>query len=141
MKRKCSADKRRYFMNSGSKGRKKRWYDIGLRYALNGLIESIKTERNMKVHITATVIAIILAFVLKLSVMEWMILLLTIAMVIGMELVNTALEHALDYVAPERSSEIKIAKDIAASSVLLLSIVAFVVGLLLFLPKFIAFLT
>ncbi|GAA0295889.1 diacylglycerol kinase [Gracilibacillus halotolerans] len=128
-------------MNSGSKGRKKRWYDIGLRYALNGLIESIKTERNMKVHITATVIAIILAFVLKLSVMEWMILLLTIAMVIGMELVNTALEHALDYVAPERSSEIKIAKDIAASSVLLLSIVAFVIGLLLFLPKFIAFLT
>lgn len=124
-------------MNSGSKDKRKRWYDIGLRYAINGLVESIKTERNMKVHITATLFVIIFAFVLSLSVIEWMILLLTIAMVVGMELVNTALEHALDYVAPERSNEIKVAKDIAASSVLFISIIAFIIGLLLFLPKII----
>lgn len=122
-------------MNSDLQDKKKRWYDIGLRFALNGLKEAIKTERNMKVHMAATVLVILLAISLEVTIIEWTILLLTIAMVIGMELMNTALEHALDYLAPERTKEIKAAKDIAASSVLVVSIMASIIGFMLFFPK------
>lgn len=122
-------------MNSDLQDKKKRWYDIGLRFALNGLKEAIKTERNMKVHMAATVLVILLAILLEVTIIEWTILLLTIAMVIGMELMNTALEHALDYLAPERTKEIKAAKDIAASSVLVVSIMASIIGFMLFFPK------
>lgn len=122
-------------MNSDLQDKKKRWYDIGLRFALNGLKEAIKTERNMKVHMAATVLVILLAILLEVTIIEWTILLLTIAMVIGMELMNTALEHALDYLAPERTKEIKAAKDIAASSVLVVSIMACIIGFMLFFPK------
>lgn len=122
-------------MNSDLQDKKKRWYDIGLRFALNGLKEAIKTERNMKVHMAATVLVILLAISLEVTIIEWTILLLTIAMVIGMELMNTALEHALDYLAPERTKEIKAAKDIAASSVLVVSIMACIIGFMLFFPK------
>lgn len=122
-------------MNSDLQDKKKRWYDIGLRFALNGLKEAIMTERNMKVHMIATLLVIFLAITLEITMIEWMILLLTIAMVIGMELMNTALEHALDYLAPERTKEIKAAKDIAASSVLIVSIMACIIGFMLFFPK------
>ena len=127
-------------MNTDFHDKKKRWYDIGLRFAFNGFKEALKTERNMKVHITATLFVIFLAVVLQLSIIEWIILLLTIAMVISFELINTALEHALDYLAPERTREIKAAKDIAASSVLMVSIIACIIGFLLFFPKIMIFL-
>ena len=67
------------------------------KYAIEGFVSSFKTERNMKIHILAMIIVIVLGLYLKLSLVEWCIISLAIALVIGAELFNTAIETIVDY--------------------------------------------
>ena len=105
------------------------------KYAIEGFISSFKTERNMKIHILAMVLVIVFGLYLKLSVIEWCIITLAIALVIGAELFNTAIETIVDMVSPEKNPKAKLAKDISAAAVLALSIGAAVVGVVIFIPK------
>lgn len=105
------------------------------KYALTGIKEAFKSEKNMKVHFALAFLAIILAIILNLSPAEWAILILTIGLVFVLELVNTSLEKIVDLVSPEIKEEARIAKDIAAAGVLVSAVVAILVGSFLFLPK------
>lgn len=105
------------------------------KYAIEGFISSFKTERNMKIHILAMVLVVLLGMYLKLNLTEWCFIILAIALVIGSELFNTAIETIVDMVSPEKNPKAKLAKDISAAAVLAFSIGAAVIGALIFIPK------
>lgn len=104
-------------------------------YAYDGVKEAFKNEPNFRAHILFGTIALVVGFALQLSSIEWLILLLTISGVVILELVNTAIEAIVDLVSPGVHPRAKVAKDVAAAAVLGSSIMAVIVGLVLFLPK------
>jgi len=105
-------------------------------YALDGLFSALKTERNLRIHIVAMFIAIALGFYLKLSIVQWGIIILVTGFVLVAELFNTAMERLGDEAANGMQKKlVKKAKDIAAAGVLVSSITAFTIGILfLFIP-------
>jgi undecaprenol kinase len=107
----------------------------GFKWAGSGLFYALQTQRNMQVHLAATLLASGLSFWLKLSRLEWLLLLLTFALVWMAEMVNTALEATLDHLAPEIHPQVKIAKDVAAGAVLVASLFAILIGILLWGPR------
>ena len=109
-------------------------YSFG--YAIEGIKEAIKNEPNIRVHLAIGLVASILAYIFKFSKTEWIILIFTISFVLILEFINTALEAIVDIVSPRTQRKAKIAKDVAAAAVLISAILAVIVGLFLFLPKF-----
>ena len=108
------------------------------KYALQGFTSSFRTERNMKIHVVATILVIILGIYLKLNLIEWSIITIAIVIVISAELFNTAIETIVDMVSPQKNEKAKLAKDISAGAVLILAIGSAIVGFIIFLPKIIA---
>ena len=125
-----------------SKGKKKTYsikrFFNGFIYAFSGIINALKTEQNLLIDLICSIVAIILGFLLKLSVIEFVIVLLSIGLVMSMELMNTAIEYAVDMAMPEVHPLAKISKDASAGAVLVSSLVAFIIGLIIYFPKVIA---
>ncbi|WP_018753307.1 diacylglycerol kinase family protein [Paenibacillus sanguinis] len=109
-----------------------RHWSSTFRYALEGIVSSLRTQRNLRVHCVVAVLVIIASIVLSLPVKDVAVLLLVIALVISLELVNTAIEAAVDLAEPKWHHLAKIAKDAAAGAVLVAAVFAVVIGLLLF---------
>ena len=107
------------------------------KYALQGIFTSLKTERNMKIHIIIMILVIIVGIILKINKIEWIICVLMFATVIAGELFNTAIETIVDMVMPQKNEKAKIAKDISAGAVLVLATGAAIIGLMIFIPKII----
>lgn len=105
------------------------------KYAIEGFVSSFKTERNMKIHILAMVLVIALGLFFELNKNEWCIIITAIVIVISAELFNTAIETVVDMISPEKNPQAKLAKDIAASAVLVLAIGTVIIGLIIFIPK------
>ncbi len=105
------------------------------KYAFEGIKEAWSTEQNLKIHFIIMFIVIIAGFIFKISVMEWIVCLILFALVISLELINTAIETTVDIAMPEINEKAKYAKDIAAGAVLFSAIIAAIVGLIIFLPK------
>ena len=103
--------------------------------SLHGMKYAIHQERNLKIQGILAIFAIGMGVFLKLSYLEWILLCLTIGMVLFAELMNTAVELLLDLYSQKYDEQIKFAKDVASSAVLLISVVSIVVGGILFLPK------
>lgn len=106
-----------------------------LGYAISGIINSIKKERNIKIHILFMIFVIVCGFVVNLSLTEWLVCILLFALVISLELVNTALEAVVDLCSPNYHELAKYAKDVAAGAVLVSAIASIAIGLIIFLPK------
>ena len=104
-------------------------------YAIAGVVAAVKGERNMRIHVVAAVAAISLGAWLGLSVCEWAVIILCIALVMSLECANTAIEAAVDLASPDIHPLAKKAKDCAAGAVLLASIGAAAVGCVIFVPK------
>ncbi len=104
-------------------------------YALNGLKGIILQERNFKIQLLIGTLAVILGFVLNLSLPEWLDLVIVITLVLIFELINTSIEEMVDLVSPEVQEKARIAKDVAAGTVLVAAIGSVIVGTMLFLPK------
>lgn len=109
------------------------------KYAISGIITSFKTERNMKIHILVMILVIIAGIIFKLSLLDWIILVIMFGLVISAELFNTAIETTIDMITKEKNEKAKIAKDVAAGAVLVLAIVSVIVGLIIFIPKILSF--
>lgn len=105
------------------------------KYAIEGFVSSFKTERNMKIHILAMVIVVVLAIYFRVDLIEWCFIIFAISLVIGAELFNTAIETIVDMVSPEKNPKAKLAKDISAAAVLALAIGAAIIGVIIFIPK------
>lgn len=104
-------------------------------YAIEGIIVAIKKERNLKTHIGIMILVIICGFIFKISTTEWIICIILFGLVISLELVNTAIENAVDLVTLEKNPKAKIAKDVAAGAVLVSAIASAIIGLIIFIPK------
>lgn len=107
------------------------------KYPFSGLKYAYKNEQNLCFDIMMAVVVIILGFVLKVSLSEWAILILTIGLVLSMELINTAFEAVVDLVTREYHPLAKVAKDVAAAAVLVFASCAVVIGLIIFIPHII----
>lgn len=103
--------------------------------AFQGLFFMIKNEKNAWVHILATLIAIVLIFILKLNYVEILFFVSAIFLVWITEIINSAFEYFLDFDHPEKNQKVKIIKDLSAASVLLSAIYALIVFLVILVSK------
>lgn len=101
-------------------------------WAFEGLVFALRTQRNMWIHVSAGLAALLGGLLVGLSRTELVLLMLTISLVLIAEMVNTALEAAIDAVVQDFRPLVKIAKDVAAGAVLVAAGNALVVGFLLF---------
>jgi len=106
-------------------------------YALSGIQYCFRSERNFRLHVASTFMALILSFACAISDMEWIAVCFCIALVIVMEMLNTAIEKLCDVVHREFDPSIKKVKDMAAGAVLVSAIFSVLTGLIIFLPKII----
>ena len=109
---------------------------FSFKYASEGIITTIKEERNMFIHFLIAIIVVITGVYVRLSLNEWFICLLLFALVFSLELINTAIENTVDLVATKKNKKAKMAKDAAAGAVLIAAIFASIIGIIIFLPKF-----
>lgn len=117
---------------------KKQNFSNTFKNARKGMRLSIKSERNIRVHLFTAALVLITAYCLNFSIIKFCILLLTIAEVISAEMFNSAIEFSLDAIFHNRYCRmVGMAKDIAAGAVMLVTISAVMIGVLLFAPPII----
>ncbi len=104
------------------------------RYAWNG-IKVLYLEPNFKLHLLAILGVSSLGFYFQISQIEWLFIIFAIGFVIITETLNTSIEYLADSISLEYNKNIEIAKDLGATSVLFSSIFAFIIGLIIFMPK------
>ena len=103
--------------------------------ARKGMRLAIRSERNIRVHLATALFVMLLGVFLGLDSVKICILLLTVAMVVSMEMINSAIEFSLDAVFHNRYSKlVGMAKDISAGAVMFVTIIAVVIGCLIFIP-------
>ncbi len=102
--------------------------------AMSGIGYGIRTQRHMKIHLAAAAVVIGLGVIAALNPLEWSVIGLTIGLVISLELVNTAVEKAVDLASPDIHPLAKLAKDTAAGAVLVAAAISVVIGLLILGP-------
>ena len=106
-------------------------------HAVDGLKYAIIYEQNIIVIIVCAILAIFAGFIFKINMLEWCISIIMIALVMAIELINTAIEATIDLVTIDIHPLAKIAKDTAACATLTFSVASFVVALLIYIPKII----
>lgn len=105
-----------------------------LGYAWAGLVCFFRSETHATLHFFAAVLVLVLAWLFSVSQMEWISLILAIALVILAEMINTVVEKIADFVQPENDPGIRVIKDMAAAAVLWCAIIAVVIGVVVFSP-------
>lgn len=111
-----------------------RRHTISFKHALDGLVHAFVTQPNFRFHLGATFIVSLVGFYFRLEQLEWLILLFTFLLVITTEMLNTALEAIVDLISPDYHAAAKIAKDTAASMVLVSAFGSVIIGLVIFIP-------
>ena len=106
------------------------WYSF--KYASKGLKTVFKTERNFRIQILIAILVILFDIYRQLNYQDWLILLITIALVLSLEIMNSAVERLVDILAPRTHHFAKEIKDLLAAMVFLASFFAFIIGLILF---------
>lgn len=110
----------------------------GFAFAGKGIAFAFRSQLNFRVQFAIAVVVTALGVVLGLTTLEWIGLLLAMGFVLSLEIVNTALEKMVDMITRERHPLAGQVKDLAAGAVLIASIVAGIVGLLILVPRVIA---
>ena len=122
------------------KSKDKRTFKSSVKNCLDGISYVTKSEKNFKREIALGIIALILSYILKIDKIEFIIVLTMICLVLTTEIINTAIERAVDLVTKEYHELARIAKDVSAGSVLVTSIFALIIGIIIFMPKIITLL-
>ena len=104
-------------------------------FAGRGIWRFFRTEHNAWIHLASTFVVTVLAFFFKLTTLESICIVFCIAFVWVTEMINTAIEKAMDFISVERHEQIRNIKDISAGAVLIASITAVIVGSIIFIPK------
>ena len=101
-----------------------------VRDALEGIMYTLKTQRNMRLHGSMTVFVLVCGYFLRVPALEVLFLLSAVAFVVVTEMVNTGIESTVDLITDEYNEQARIAKNVAAGAVLTASLYALVVGYL-----------
>jgi len=108
---------------------------FSIRNAITGIKTAFKSQKNLRIHFMSGILVIIIGILLKVTILEWLILLLTILIVVITEMINTSLEFTVDLFSSEYSKQAKRAKDVSAAGVLITAVFASIIGAIIFLPK------
>jgi len=111
----------------------KRLKSIG--YAFKGAFMLVTTEASLKVQFVIGILVTIAGFYYDLSTTEWIIQTLTIALIMSIEGLNTAIEELADFIHPEHHPKIGLIKDLAAGAVFIFAVAAVIVGIIIYVPK------
>lgn len=103
-------------------------------YAFRGIRRVFLRERNFRFHCAVSLFVFVMGMVFRLEWKEWAVLFLTISLVLGLEIVNTAVEELCDMVSPQRQASVRRIKDSMAGAVLVASVGSIGVGVVIFLP-------
>lgn len=95
----------------------------------------LRTEPSIQIQFCIALIVTAFGFYFQISNTEWILQLLAIGLVMGIEGVNTAIEKICDYIQPNLDPKIGLIKDISAGAVMIVSVLASIVGLIIYLPK------
>ncbi len=106
-----------------------------LRFAAEGIVYTVRTQRNARIHLAVFALVVSAGIVFRLSFVEWALVILVSGLVISMETMNSGIEALIDLVQPDHHPQAKVAKDMSAGAVLLAAITAILVGFLVFGPK------
>ena len=113
-----------------------RRFKRSLRHALDGIVYAIVHEKNFRIEIMMAIFVIILMFIFKLKSWEGIVLILMIMWVLILELVNTVLERVVDILKPRIHPYARLIKDLMAAVVLISSVVAVIIGIIIFYSYF-----
>ncbi|RFS22491.1 diacylglycerol kinase family protein [Chitinophaga silvatica] len=103
-------------------------------YAFNGIAAFVKSEAHAKIHVIATLVVIAAGCWYKITKVEWLFIILAIAVVFITEMLNTTVEKMMDHLSPDYHPNIKFIKDVAAGAVLIGAIAAAIIGAVIFIP-------
>jgi len=106
-------------------------------YAWAGIKSCFQSEPNFRIHSVLAIVALLFSIVFNISAYEWIAVGFCIALVVTMEMLNTAIEKLCDVVHKEVHPGIKKVKDIAAGAVLVAAFFSLITGGIIFLPKII----
>lgn len=112
-----------------------RYKSVG--YAFKGMILLLKTESSIQIQFSVAIMLTIAGFYYEITSLEWIIQIFTIVLVMSIEALNTGLEKICDFVHEDFEPRIGFIKDIAAGAVAIASLGAFIIVLILYLPKLI----
>jgi len=104
-------------------------------YAFRGALLLVRTEASIQIQVGLAILVTIAGVYYEISTIEWIIQIIAISLVLGIEGLNTAVEKIADYVQPDFDEKIGFIKDISAGAVLLVSIGAAIIGCIIYLPK------
>lgn len=107
----------------------------GIGYAFKGAYLLVTTEASVKVQFSIGILMTFAGFYYQISTTEWMLQTLTIALIMAIEGINTAIEEIADFIHPEFHNKIGLIKDLAAGAVFLFAIAAAIVGCIIYIPK------
>ena len=108
------------------------------KYALQGLNTIVKKDWKFTIHLCCAAMAILLGIFVGINKVEWLFLIIAISLVLAFEAINTAVEYVVDLCTKEYNILAKYAKDIAAFSVLIVSVMSLIIGLIIFIPHLLA---
>lgn len=105
------------------------------KYAAKGLRYVLNSERNARIHMGSAIIALAASIILKISLEQWLFVVISIAMVFFAEIVNTAVEKTLDLISQENNQLVKLIKDMTAAGVLVCAMASVIVAIVVFIPR------
>ena len=108
-----------------------------VKHAMDGIDYTMSHEKNFTIELVFAIMVCLASIYFKISIIEWAILLITIAIVLALEIMNTAIERCVDLVTKEYEELAKIAKDTSAGAVFVMSLFSVAIGICIFLPKII----
>lgn len=106
------------------------------KHALNGLTWSAQNQKNFSIHISISILVFLLAYILQVSRTDFIILIFAVVLGLTAEMMNTSIEEMTNLITIKWSKQAKIAKDVAAAMMLVVSLGTAVIGLIVFIPYF-----
>jgi len=103
--------------------------------ALLGFIYCVRSENHFRIHLKLAGLALALSWFFQISASKWLLVVFSITLVLSLEMLNTAIERAIDLYTGERHPLAQVAKDVAAGAVLVAALNALIVGAVVFLPE------
>lgn len=127
--------------NSNSTKKNSLRYQLAtFRYAFSGLLWFFAFETKATIHIICAVLAVLAGFLLKISLTDWALIIIVIGFVLFAEILNTSIELMVDHIEKEQNKTAGRIKDLAAGAVLIAAISAFLIGIIVFVPRLFAML-
>ena len=119
---------------AGRKGKRRRRHGLvqSFNWAIEGVVWTLRHQRNMKIHFAIAVVAVVLSLVFAVTRVELLLVFAAITFVFIAEMFNTAVEHVVDMITKDEHPAAKIAKDVAAGAVFVAALFSLAVAYLVF---------